>query len=310
MPKISIIIPTYNRSALVVQTIESVLAQTYQDFEIIVSDDGSTDGTQQALARLFGNTIQYLCNPHSGLPAVARNAALDIARGDYIAFLDSDDLWLPEKLSLQARVLDEHPEIGLVCSNALMLRDDEMVEQELYLRAGQGKSGRVFLDLLEDNFIITSSVIARYDAIIQAEKFPEAKTLLAMEDYALWLRIALDWEVSYLEDSLAEYRDISATSIRWKQDLSGHWRGMIYILDSFRQTSLKDDFRRAINLRRGVYQQNLVAHLWKTQQYRHWISELFKLITEHSLFVLRWIIFEARQNTILFYRKLSLGNKD
>lgn len=110
--KVSVIIPTYNRSRLVSLAVESVLAQTFSNYELIVVDDGSTDGTGEALS-VFGNQLHYVWQENQG-ESVARNHGIALAQGEYIAFLDSDDLWAPGKLAKQVPVLDENPDVVMV----------------------------------------------------------------------------------------------------------------------------------------------------------------------------------------------------
>lgn len=114
MPRVSIIIPTYNGDRFVVQTLESVLNQTYRDYEIIVINDGSTDRTAEIL-QPYHNRIRYLEQANQGV-ATARNRGLALAQGELIAFLDQDDVWLPNKLALQVDCFDQNPEIGIVHS--------------------------------------------------------------------------------------------------------------------------------------------------------------------------------------------------
>lgn len=111
MPRVSVLIPTWNREEYLGEAIESVLAQTYRDFEIVVVDDGSTDGTAELVKRY--DQVRYVWQPHSGIPA-ARNRALEEARGELIAWLDSDDLYAPTKLEKQVAYLDTHPECQIV----------------------------------------------------------------------------------------------------------------------------------------------------------------------------------------------------
>ncbi|HEU0225967.1 MAG TPA: glycosyltransferase [Steroidobacteraceae bacterium] len=125
-PQVSVIIPTYNRAALVCEAIRSVLRQHWRDYEIIVVDDGSDDATPQALAA-FGDRIRCLRQDHAGVHA-ARNRALESARGDYIAPLDSDDLWEPWKLGLMVAVLNRFPDAGFAFSNFSHLRQDGSTE--------------------------------------------------------------------------------------------------------------------------------------------------------------------------------------
>jgi glycosyltransferase involved in cell wall biosynthesis len=117
MPVVSVIIPTYNRAVYLIEAIQSTLAQTYTDFEVIVVDDGSTDGTREALTHFIANgTIRYFYQDNRG-EAAARNKGIGEARGEYIAFLDSDDLFCPEHLARHVKYLALHPEVGLVHSD-------------------------------------------------------------------------------------------------------------------------------------------------------------------------------------------------
>ena len=295
MPKVSIIIPTYNRAGLLPQALESVFAQTYQNFEVIVSDDGSTDNTE-AVIQQFGDRVTYLKNNHSGLPSVARNTALNQANGKYIAFLDSDDLWLPDKLKIQVDVLENNPRVGLVCSNAFLIdADGEEQSDQLFQIPGKGGSGSVFLDLLRDNYIITSSVMVRREIIQKIGKFSEAIELRAIEDYALWLRIALEWEVKYFEAPLVVYRDSPQTSIRKEQEVPGYWRGMIYILKNYLNVPMGNNDRRALKLRLGVHRKHLIGSLFEAHRFGEFFIESGKIIIEQPIFVLRMIVFESRQ---------------
>ena len=125
MATVSVILPTYNRLPLLRQAVESVVHQTRGDWECIVADDGSTDGTHDHLSELRDRRIRVVSLVHSGSPPIARNAAIATARGEWIAFLDSDDLWHPSKLEVQLRSLAEHPHCGWGCANVgLSCRDD------------------------------------------------------------------------------------------------------------------------------------------------------------------------------------------
>ena len=293
--KVSVIIPTYNRADMLVEAIESILSQTYQDFEIIISDDGSTDGTAEAILQ-FGDKIRYRYNENSGLPAVARNAGLKVARGEHVAFLDSDDLWLPDKLSKQIRILESDPGVGLVCSNAYVINHKGERKQKLYQTPGQGKRGDVFIDLLKSNFIITSTCLIRRDALEQVGGFSESDLLQVGEDYDLWLRIARTWIVEYIEDPLVYYLDTPAASVRGYQDMAQYWQGMIYILDGYRKTRFDLETRQALNLQKGLHRKDLMILYWKKKKYRLFVCQLAKLILLQPFFFVRWIAFETRQS--------------
>ncbi|NOS80980.1 MAG: glycosyltransferase family 2 protein [Nitrospira sp.] len=122
MPKISIIIPTYNRALFVTEAIDSVMAQTFRDYEVIVVDDGSTDNTKDVLLR-YGERIRYIYQSNSGVGA-ARNAGVRCAVGEWLAFLDSDDIWLPEYLSCQMAQANQNPSAHTLMTNSIRFESD------------------------------------------------------------------------------------------------------------------------------------------------------------------------------------------
>jgi len=117
---VSVIIPTFNRADLIEYSIISVLNQTYQNFEIIIIDDGSTDNTREVVHSIKDKRIKYIYYKHVGLPASARNKGIMIARGEFIAFLDSDDIWLPKKLEMQIKTFNKIPNLLLVATNGIV----------------------------------------------------------------------------------------------------------------------------------------------------------------------------------------------
>lgn len=202
MPKVSIIIPTYNRLSFLPKAIDSVLAQTFTNYEIIVVDDGSTDGTQAYVQEHYADKI-ILLQKEKGGPGAARNAGIRIARGVYIAFLDSDDLWLPEKLAIQTAYLEAKPEVAMVFTGKI---DIHQINGTLYEKSLSCHYGAIELrQLLLDNFISTSSVFIRKEAFIESGLFPE-ETMPCGEDFALWLRVVALFKVESIPLALIRYK--------------------------------------------------------------------------------------------------------
>ncbi|MBD3384424.1 glycosyltransferase [candidate division KSB1 bacterium] len=144
-PLISVIIPTYNRRVKVVRAVNSLLQQTYHPIEIIVVDDGSSDGTVSHLQKSFGKRLKLLALPHSGHPNRARNAGINAATGDYIAFLDSDDCYLPEKLEKQIRFLQRHPRYDLVYCDMKMVNDTgDLIADSWFEDRDRMRQGNIF----------------------------------------------------------------------------------------------------------------------------------------------------------------------
>lgn len=202
-PKVSVIIPTYNRAQLLPVAIGSVLNQTFQDFEIIVADGGSTDNTKEVVIG-FGPKVKYFNEKHTGLPASGRNMGLRNASGDYIAFLDSDDRWLPEKLEKQVRYIQSHPRYSIVYSNVWTI-DNSGKKKHLFLKSKLLKEGNIFRDLIKINFVPILTVLMRKEVFQKIGFFREDPSVL--EDYEYWLRAALHFEFGFINEPLAMYRD-------------------------------------------------------------------------------------------------------
>ncbi|MGB2806276.1 MAG: glycosyltransferase family 2 protein [Sedimentisphaerales bacterium] len=158
MPKISVIIPTYNSNGLVKETLCSVLAQTESDLEIIVVDDGSTDDTHSLVESLSDNRVNYFYKTTGG-PASARNFGLSKANGDYVAFLDHDDLWPVNYLAVMSADLEKHTEFGLAYS-PITVRYPDGRQIESY-KAPKGKSGWLAVELFKRGFVWTSAALIR-----------------------------------------------------------------------------------------------------------------------------------------------------
>lgn len=202
-PKVSVIIPTYNRAELLAEAISSVFIQTFQDFEIIVADGDSTDNTKEVVFN-FGPKVKYFNEKHTGLPASGRNLGLRNASGDYIAFLDSDDIWLPEKLEKQSLYIQKHPQYPIVYSNAWKT-DISGKRKHLFAEPELFKEGTIFRDLLKINFVPLLTVLMKREVLQKTGFFREDPSIL--EDYEYWLRAALQFEFGFINEPLAVYRD-------------------------------------------------------------------------------------------------------
>ena len=193
MPRVSVIIPTYNRADMVVRAVESVLAQTYQGFEIIVVDDGSTDNT---IARLdgFKGRISVIRQERQGVSA-ARNTGIAAAKGDLLAFLDSDDQWLPDKLALQADFFDRFPDALICQTEEIWIRNGRRVNPK---NRHKKPSGDVFEPSLHLCLVSPSAVMMRRKLFDLVGLFDE--NLPACEDYDLWLRVSARFPVHLIDN--------------------------------------------------------------------------------------------------------------
>jgi len=210
MTKISVVIPTYNRAATLLPAVKSVLRQTVADLEVLVCDDGSTDDSEKLILALNDSRVRWLACGRGGRPAIPRNHGLKAARGEWIALLDSDDEWLPEKLERQFAVMQSDNTLAS-STNAVMVSPQGQ-EHGMMLKFAHSRI--TFSELLQVNYVICSSTLFHSSLLPKIGGFPEAKELTALEDYALWLRIASFTDFSYLADGLVRYTDAPQTSIR------------------------------------------------------------------------------------------------
>jgi len=213
MPKVSVIIPSYNHVQYIRQCVDSVLAQTYQDIEIIVVDDGSTDGTVEIL-REYDDRIVLIEQTNRGTQA-ARNAAIRASSGEFIALLDSDDEWLPGKLQRQMPVLVEHPEIGMAYGQAYTI-DEQGVRLNSGRAFGAPVSESAFEDILVLNPVPALTAVVRRSCLNDVGLFDES--FIGAADWDLWLRIAHRWSIVCVEEPLALYRvhDSNTTKLLYK----------------------------------------------------------------------------------------------
>ena len=199
VPEVSVVIPTYNRAAMVKAAVESVLAQKGVDFELIVVDDGSTDDTEARLSRLHA-PLRYLRQPRSGVSA-SRNRGVSLSRAPLVAFLDSDDLWLPGKLELQRTFMAEHPEALICQTEEIWMRNGRRLQPKTRHRKASGDIFRRSLGLC---LVSPSAVMMRRDLFDQVGYFDE--TLPVAEDYDLWLRTAVEYPIHLLPEPLVVKR--------------------------------------------------------------------------------------------------------
>lgn len=202
-PLVSVILPVYNREGSVGRAIRSVLAQTYGPFELIVVDDGSTDGTR-GVVEGFGASVKLVAQAHAGV-YVARNLGLRHARGELVAFIDSDDAWLPDKLAAQVPLM-RRPEVGLVFGDVVHVSEPRENAPRTGLTSfgvAPPRRGRVADRFAWCNFVPTCAVLARRRCLEEIGGFSEASKVSA--DYLAWFRISLRHELDYVDRVVAEY---------------------------------------------------------------------------------------------------------
>lgn len=232
-PEVSVIIPTYNRALLLQKAIQSVLDQTFQDFEIIVVNNYSEDNTIEVVKSFNDERIKIINIRNEGIIAKSRNRGLKESGGNYIAFLDSDDMWLPEKLELQVGHLREHPQYYLVYSNARYIVSgrgakgegrrakgretsnlDTWIQKGLLIKPGTLRQGNVFKAFVNGNFFMPQlTVLMKREVFETVGFFTENPSAIAAEDYEYWLRVTLRYKIGFVDKPLALYREHSDSLI-------------------------------------------------------------------------------------------------
>lgn len=205
---VSIITPIFNAEKFIKETIDSVLKQSYEHWELILIDDGSTDQTHHAIKPYLNDKrIKYLYQENQG-QGKARNTGILQSTGDFIAFLDSDDLWIPEKLSLQMTIFDAH-NVDLVYSNAFII-DSNGIQSEQILNSGSLAGMQHDCEILRklirgEIFIPILTVISKRQALISLQGFDERSDLKNAEDFDLWIRMTLQGMKFYFYDQCLSY---------------------------------------------------------------------------------------------------------
>ncbi|WP_414754035.1 glycosyltransferase family 2 protein [Anabaena sp. CCY 9910] len=278
MPTISVIIPAYNAERTILETISSVQQQTFSDFELIIINDGSTDRTLELIQNIQDERLKIFSYENGGLP-VARNRGISLASGEFIAFLDADDLWTPDKLELQLTALQQNPEAGVAYSWT-------------YFMDEQGKSsipgvslffeGDVQANLLVNNFLASgSNPLVRKQAIESVGEFDSNYT--ACEDWDYWLRLSAAWNFVVVPKHQIFYRQ-SATSMSSTKVKNMEDNGLLVIEKTFQSVKPELQYLKNQSLA-WIYQystqQYLKQNINNIEAVRHAREKLWQAIRLH-----------------------------
>jgi GT2 family glycosyltransferase len=204
-PKVSVIIPTYNGMAYLPEAVDSVLRQTFRDFELIIVDDGSSDHTWEWFSQVSDPRVKFITQKNQG-SAAARNKGIAIAQGEYIALLDADDLWKPSKLEKQVGFLDENPSIALVDTWVVLIDEDGKSTGRIVVSKAEGN---VWKQLVQFKPVCScdSTPLIRRSCLKTVGMFDE--NLLFLEDLDLWIRLVAAYSFGVIKEPLVRYRQHS-----------------------------------------------------------------------------------------------------
>jgi len=201
-PFFTVVIPTYNCADFLKRAITSVFSQTYQNFEVIVIDNSSTDNTANVLASFDNNSLNIFKVSNNGIIAYSRNKGIKNAKGDWIAFLDSDDVWKPEKLEKVKDAINHNPEVVLICHDEQYVEKGEAKNRLTYGPAVRNLYQRL---LFKGNCVSTSATCLRKDIALETGGFSEREEFKTAEDYEYWIRLAQVGEFYFIKEVLGEF---------------------------------------------------------------------------------------------------------
>lgn len=209
-PKISVILPVYNGQDYLPEAINSVLIQSASDFELIIIDDGSTDGSAAIIKKLDDPRIRFFQQSNKGL-AVTLNMAISLSRGKYIARQDQDDISLQSRFEKQVAFLDSNPDVGMVGTAAEIWVDNDRTYR---LHKHPADDGLLKLNLLFNNYFVHSSVMIKQSVLEELGGYSEDKSRQPPEDYELWSRVMRKYKLANLPDVLMAYREVPGSMSR------------------------------------------------------------------------------------------------
>lgn len=256
LPLVSVILPTYNCANFLPDSIRSILLQTCDSYEIIVVDDGSTDDTKAVLYP-FMQRIKYINLGQNKGPSTARNIGIQSAKGKYVAFIDADDLWLPEKLQTDIEYFEMYPEVNLVYSKHIG------IDEKGYVHSRGSKrrlpSGNIFIQLFSNqNFITTSTVVVQKEVFKTVGLFDER--LSCCEDWDLWLRIAFCFKIMGINKYLVKYRHNPRSLTKNSANILEHQKLVI--------NKIYDEYHSNENgITKQQYKKRLALHYAKVGRY-------------------------------------------
>lgn len=265
MNKVSVIIPTYNGGRYLGKTLESLFSQSYTSFDVWVVDDGSDESLTDILTP-YKDMLHYIYKKNTG-PASTRNVGIKLSKGEYIAFLDHDDVWHPDKLAVQVEIMDKHPACGLVYAYPVLINaDGDLIPNE---HQQDCPSGDVLKDFIKENRVISfSTAIIRRSVIDDVGYLDESMEVTTCDDYDMWLRIAARYEVMYSPGDLVYYRLHENNLVKnYEQNMNAH----VHVLNK----CLMDQgmiSKLPENRLRMIIDEN-ISRIWKKFAYLFYYSE-------------------------------------
>lgn len=294
MPEVSVIIPTYNRAHLVARAINSVLNQTYSDFELIVVDDGSSDNTQEVIKSIADNRIKYIRHNINKGGSAARNTGIGLSESKYIALLDDDDEWLPTKLEKQVNAFKEvSDKVGLIYTGSEVREEGNNSPLKTYIPKFRGD---VRNKLLMGPMVCGShSVLIKRECFLKVGFFDESLT--SCQDWDMWKRISEDYDFDFVSAVLARtYLHSEQISSNFASLIPGRKKMLEKHMEQFQKHP-----EILISHLKTLGKMHSINGTWKESIY--WFREALKVDVFEIIKILAWFIFEMPK--VKFFSKAS-----
>ncbi|MBW4608850.1 MAG: glycosyltransferase [Hassallia sp. WJT32-NPBG1] len=280
MPKVSVIIPAYNALAYLAETVDSVFKQTFSDWELLIVDDGSSDGTAAWARQITDSRVRLICQKNQG-SSVARNTGITAAKGEYIALLDADDLWEPTKLEKQVRFLEENPSIGLVDTWTILINQKGKSTGRIIVSSAEGD---VWKQLVQFKPVCCcdSTPLIRRSCFDNVGLFnPD---LPYLEDLDMWIRLAGRYEFAAIKEPLVRYR-------QHPQSKSTNCKGTLEAFRAIIEKAFESVPAEVLPLREKGYARVNLYLAWRAinnKDYEQAIHFNNKAIAHHPQLIFSW----------------------
>lgn len=284
-PKVSVNICCYNSEKFIKETLQSILDQTFNDFEVIVIDDGSKDKTRQIIKSFSDSRIKYFYQDNQGL-SISRNKAIELSKGKYIALIDHDDCWIPDKLELQVQLLEKNAKIGLVYSDSYIVDEKLNIKNRFFIDFLPYR-GNIIKPLLHLNIIPCLTAVFRRELVDMIGDFDPA--LAITEDYDFFIRIAFVADIDYIDKPLARCRIHSDNTTG--KNLEKLYKETISILRAYDNKTKDSTIKKVITEQLMKNYRMLVLFYLKFNRLPCINKEVMTLINKEKNIFIRWGLF-------------------
>lgn len=311
MPKITVLMAAYNAADYIGQSIDSILGQTFKDFELLIIDDGSTDNTVDIISNQKDQRIRLIQNPQNMGVSYSRNVALKEAQGEYLAIMDSDDIALPQRLEIQIQQFNNREELAAIGASAYVINADGTLTKEIMLPICD--TNKLHASLLLYNSFVHSTMMIRLSVFKEMGGYPPYSI---GEDYGFFSKIALKYEVNNIPDILLEYRSHGSNISKQKrQELDTvHQHIMSNQLDNLLPTHNLNDIQMMLNpISETKYSIDEYYNLYTNIVTQNRIKKLYPIKELERIIFNKWcsvIVEKGKSNLFGLYLRSPLFNKE